>query len=334
MRTWILRSIVFVLAALALTLFLGACTTYAPSTASIAFVVGNGSSGRDTRLHNIIYPGQKIQVDTAYETVSYVPANSRNYIINDGKTKSANKDVVGDRDTLIMANTKTGTRITIAAKAFWTLNQSKAALAYFYNVCFKYQCASTKDVGGDANYSTKGWNGMLAENFGPAMDGAAFKAAIKFDDSIWQKPDDVQYEALADEMSKNFANVVRAYLGYPEDLFCGSGNSVWSDPNRPGDGAFECTPVRFIVDDVQRGQVTANESTQSVKIINAQALENAQARYGPDAGYWLGLQDTIEKCKTALVNCIVNIGGSAGGPAVSVPANNPAPMPTPTPAKR
>lgn len=249
--------------------------------------------------------------------------------------KNANGDVVGDRGTPIIANTKTGTAITIEGKAFWTLNQSRSALDLFYNVCFKYRCASEKDISGTANYSTPGWNGMLAENFGPAMDGAARKAAIEFDDSIWQKPDPAQYQALADKMSNHFADVVRAYLGYPEDLFCGSGNSTWSNPSRPGENTFNCTPVRFIVDKVQRGQVQENESTQSVKAINAQRLENAQAVYGPEAGFWLGLQDTIEKCKAALVNCIVNIGGSGGGPSISIPDKNPLPpTPTPTPPKR
>jgi len=286
-------------------------------------------------LHRIIYPGQTVAWNSG-EKVTYVPCNSRNYIINDGEVKNANGEVVGDRSVLISATTSTGVPISIAARALWTLNQSDAAMRAFYNVCFKYQCASDQDQSGKVNFSTSGWNGMLAENFGPAMDAAARVAAIKADDNIWRLHDPEQYKALADSMSAAFGDAVRANLGYPMDLFCGSGNSAWSDPTRPGEGDFTCMPVRIVVDNVQRGQVQADDSAQGILTINAQRLANAQALYGPDAGYWLGLQDTVDRCKDAGVACVINIGGTGCGPAVVVPIDNPAPLPTamPTPSEK
>ena len=315
-------------------LFLLACYTASTTTASCAFVVGNGREGRDTELHRIVYPGQQVTL-TTYETPSYVPCNSRNYIINDGTVKGATGKPVGDRGTLIVASTNTGTTINVAARALWTLNQSKQTMEDFYEVCHKYSCASPKDVTGDSNFATDGWNGMLAENFGPTMDKTAKIAAFTMGDELWQKQDPKDLKILGDGMSDAFADVIRANLGYSHDLFCGSGNSAWSDPNRPGENTFTCSAVRIVVDSVILGPARADQSVQSAVAINKQRFQNAEALYGPDAGYWLGIQDSIDKCKAASTPCIINVG-SGGGVSIPVPGArvNQATTPTPTPTPR
>lgn len=311
---------------------LAACNEVSAATASCGFVVNDGIDGRDTKYTQTIYPGQTVS-GIVNKKVTYVPCNSRNYIINDGKTKDANGSVVGDRGTLILATTKNGVPITIAARAFWTLNQSDKAMRDFYAVCFKYHCASDKDESGTANFSTPGWNGLLAENFGPSIDAVARLAAIESEDSIWQDHNPVEYKKLQDKMSAAFADVIRATLGYPEDLFCGSGNSDWPDHDNPGVGTFTCSPVRFQVDDVQRGEIKSDAGSKGATTINAQRLANAQALYGPNAGDWLGLQDSIAACRSAAptgapVTCVFNIGGNI----VSFPVTNQSPAPTPEPS--
>ena len=324
MFTFLKRIALWVLVAIIAAPLLIACTSTSTTTSSCGFIVGDGSNNGDAKLHKVVYSGQSTHVGD-HENISYVPCNSRNYIINDGSVKNANGDKVGDRFTLITATTKSGVPITIAATGLWTLNQSDKALRDFYTVCFKYTCASNQDKGGGANFSTPGWNGMLAENFGPTMDRVARIAAIKADDSIWTNHDPAKYKALADDMSAAFADAMRANLGYPEDLFCGSGNSRWNDPDKPGEGDFTCSPVRITVDDVQRGNVKSDENTQGAVSLNTQRLKNAQALYGPDAGYWLALQDVIDKCGVSKATCIFNIGGSTSSPAVPVPVTTPVP---------
>ena len=314
----LLSKLTAIVAAVLVIALLVACDDEATTSASCAFVYGDGSAGNDSNLHRVEYPGGKVELKTG-ENASYVPCNSRNYIINDGTVVNANNEKVGDRHTLIKATTKTGVPIEISARALWTLNQSEAAMKNFYTVCFKYTCATTKDEAGKANFSTPGWNGMLAENFGPTMDSIAKIASINVDDSIWQNQNPQQYKALADSMSAAFADVMRGNLGFPNDLFCGSGNSTWKDPSKPGESEFTCSPVRIQVDYVQRGELRSDESTQGAVTVNAQRLKNAQALYGPDAGYWLALQDLIDKCKNAGTTCIINVGG-ASGPTVPVPA--------------
>lgn len=156
------------------------------------------------------------------------------------------------------------------------------------------------------------------------MDAAARDAAITVTDDIWMNHDPAQYEALGDAMSAVFAEKIRQNLGYPQDLFCGSGNSQWENPSNPGVGTFTCSPVRIIIDDVQRVEVQADESTEGAQNLNAQRLNNARAIYGDDAEYWLGLQDTIEACGKAGATCVFNIGnGSNCCSPVTVPTTNP-----------
>lgn len=323
---------VVTLAALTLALvpLLTACYGPSATTASCAFVVGDGQNGDNARVHRIIYPGQSVN-DNNSEKVWYVPCNSRNYIVNDGTEKNANGELIGDSHTLLEATLNSGVTIQVAATAYWTLNESNQAMRDFYNVCFKYTCASSEDQGGNANYASKGWNGMLGEDFYPALNRSAKRAAKEagIDDSIYLTQDPTQYQKLGNQMSMVFADEVRATLGYSEDLFCGSGNSAWSDPNNPGRGTYNCSSVRIVVD-----QVTPllTQSGQGAQTLNQQRLENAKALYGPDAGYWLGLQDSITECKNAGTTCVISVGGSAA-PAVSLPTNNATPTATPKAGK-
>ena len=308
------------------------CGSTATTSASCAFISGTGQNRTDAKLHKIVYPGQVADV-AQEEKATYVPCNSRNYIITDGVTKNANGDVVGDRNTPIVATIPiSGVSIKISATAYWTINQSDQAIRDFYNVCFKYQCASDQDVSGGTNFSTKGWNGMLAENFGYSMDRAGKLAAAKVTDDIYKLHDPAQYKILGDAMSATFGDIVRATLGYPEDLFCGSGNSDWPDPTKPGQGTFACTPVRIVVDNVDLVPQQSDSSIGALTLAQQrQAL--AVALYGNEAGYWLGVLDAISQCKAAQVTCVFNIGGgTAPTIPISVPTAAPSPSPSPTAA--
>lgn len=300
----------------------------ATTPASCAFIVGDGEKKRDAQLHDVILPGQQYDRDEGKEDVSYVPCNSRNYIISDGTVRDANGEVVGDRTQPVLATTKGGTPVEVTVTAYWTLNQSRSALNNFYNVCFKYHCASKSDISGEVNNSTAGWNDMLGENFGPALERAVRAAAAEAEESIWDSQNPEQIHVLEDRTSELFGDRIRGTLGYSNDLFCGSGNSGWSDPDKPGKGTFTCSPVRIAVDQVKLQKTQGDDSSEGALILNQKKFKNAQALYGQYAEYWLGLQDTIEKCQSAGVTCIINLGDA---PPVVVPTNNVAPEPVPPP---
>jgi len=310
-------------------LFIGCGATTTTTAASCAYVVGNGIN--DARVHNILYPNQRNDTSTN-EDVKYVACNSRNYIINDGTVFSPNvvngqRERVGDRFNLAVASTNSSVGITVGLSAFWTLNQSKAAMMNFYEVCHKYNCWTTKDQTGELNFATRGWNGMLAENFGPSLDAAARRAANQVDDSIWRDHNPAQYKLLADLLSKEFSDEIRSSLGYSQDLFCGSGNSDWKDPSKPGEGEFFCSPVRIRIDAVELLPIQGDQNPKGALVVNAQRLEAAKVLYGTDASHWLAVQDTVKMCTAP---CLMNIGSSGGGPSIQVPSvTNTAPAPAP-----
>jgi hypothetical protein len=294
------------------------------TSASCSFVVGDGDGDHDARVHHVYLPNDNIHYDESSEIVRYVPCNARNFIINDGTIRNANNQVVGDRDTPTVAYTTTNVKMKIMSTTAWTLNQSTNAMINFWTFCFKYTCASSKDTAGTANFSTPGWNGMLGENFNPTIDASIQEAAKQFGDELWQDHDRHVFDKLSKAASNIFKDRVRQLNGYSTDLFCGSGNSQWDSKRKN----FTCSAVRIIINDVQAAdaslQQTASKETQAEqdKKANAKRLDAAKELYGDDASGWLGLQDTIEKCKAAGSTCIINLGGSNVSPAVPVPTGN------------
>lgn len=312
-----------------LSLLLTACSTSA-TTASCAYIVGDGTY--DTVIDRIIYPGQSVPVDSggSYHKVQYVPCNQRNYLINDGSKTNANGTLVGDEHTLIKAKTESGTDILIAVSAYWTLNQSEDAMRAFYAFQLKYKAASDRDIAGDFNSSTEGWNNMLGENFGPAMARAAREGASLTDDSIWQTNDPDQITILKDYMTDNIDDKLRQNVGYSDfDLFCGSGQSQWTDPNAPGTGEFFCAPIRIEIDSVIRNPDQSNASTEGSIDLGTQQRKIAEEKYGvEEAGCWLALQDLVQACKGSGSTCVFNFSGACTSnngvsPAITLPTSTP-----------
>ena len=319
--------------AFVLVLAMVACGSTSSTPASCGFVVGDGREGNDAKVHKIVYPGQVLTYDYDDEIVTYVPCNSRNYIINDGSVVSVTGVKVGDRNTPVLAYTDSGVPILVSVSTYWTLNQSRDAMENFYEVCLKYSCASRTDLSGvdegdqPVNNSSGGWIDMLDENVSPAIVRAVQYAASQIEDSVWRNHSQEAYAEMAAIMSSEFDDIMRATLGYPQDLFCGSGNSAWADPKNPGTGEFVCSTVRFVIDQVDRAPVEADNSSEGAKVLNAERLEAAQALYGEYAEFWLGVLDSIEKCNEGDAVCIINIGG--GTVPVAVP-----PTMTPPPVQQ
>lgn len=312
-----------VVAALAIGLAACGATPRAVTTsASCAFVTGDGNSGRDTKLHKVIYPGQNIELDTdsqgdATENVSWAPCNLRDYIVTNGVTKNANGATIGDRTTPSIGYTNDGVQIKVASTVNWTLNQSPDALDAFYELCFKFSCASNQDEGGHVNSSTPGWNNMLGETFSPVVNKLVFEGAASLNDTIWQKHSAADYKSLQEYMAAHFADVMRPYTGYNGgNMFCGPG-SAWKDPQHPGakGNTFNCTAVTISVDDVERGQVSNTDGTSGAAALNEQRLKNAEALYGKDAPEVLAILDEIAACKADHVFCSI---GTSSVPAIPV----------------
>lgn len=328
----------------------------ATSSASCAFVVGNGVYDRD--LKQSLLPGQKPTVNLENTVMQYFPCNSRNYLVTNGKRTDVAGDF-GDRPWAIEMTTPSGTETLVEASAFWTVNQDPKALDALFTVFEKYGATSDSETqDGKVNASTPGWNKMLSENFGPTMDSITLQAVqnilanppmnqagtqtVTINDNIWKTKDTEQFRALEDEMSKLFTKNVSKRLGFSDiDLFCGSGNSKWFDPAdptrtvQPGEGQFYCAPVRIEVNNVIRKTSQGDTGSQGLIEANRAQYDAAYELYHEQTDCWLGIQAAIKACSDAGVPCVVNINssacmapdGSQSNPPIVLP--NP---PTPTPA--
>lgn len=330
-----LKSIALAAVSVTLLASLTACSEgdQATPTSMCAFRIGDGQDGRNADVKEVIYPGfvVKRERDGAgdfEDEVQYFPCNARNFIVNDGKQTNVDGKKVGDWFEPAVGYTKEGTKVNVYYSMYWTPNQTASVQKdSFYPFCYKYTCYTTDDSkAGNANFSTEGWNGMLGENFPQAAGAIVIRDSKKvLTDASWnEKHDTNEWDKLATQLSENFAAEIRANTGVADDMFCGSGNSGWSDPKKPGEGEFTCTNVRFkvtsIVNADPKGQKIADGQAQQnlQEETNAAALKAAQAKYGEMAPYWLGLQDTLDKCAAENITCVVTLG-SDGKPSINLP---------------
>lgn len=302
---------------------LAACNEATPTSAMCGIVVGTGGNGTDSAAHKIVFPGETGDVGQN-EKVHYVPCNSRNFLITPAGEKNANKETIGDYHTPIEAFTKEGTRVKVYLSMYWTLNQDRQTLLKnFWPLCEKYQCATEgQDGEGNVNSASPGWNRWLGENVPSAIGDSVRPVMLRFDDNIWKTS--AQWGDLAKQISDVFGGNFRARHGFGADIICGSGDvSFWSDSSKPGQGKFTCGKVRFKIDSVENADREQQDLAQQQKKseselqANAKKLEAARAKYGSNAGYWLGLQDTIDKCNAQGVKCVATLGGD--GPVVVQP---------------
>ncbi|QQS21453.1 hypothetical protein IPM09_02910 [Candidatus Saccharibacteria bacterium] len=285
-----------------------------PTSASCGFVVGSGTNGADQAVQGVVYPGQKLSIDTRIQVVKYVPCNQRNYLVTDGTRKNANDQVIGDTFTGIEAFTKDGTKVLVYVGMYWTPNQDRdVMLKSFFPLCDKYQCFSSasQDGRGDVNSSSKGWNAMLGENV-PFAIGSVLRTSLKeMDDSVWKTG--ANWSTINASLADGFQPAFRKMIGASSDVMCGNGEtSYWT--GTPGQGSYTCGKVRFEVTNVINAdpnqQKLANEENAQklAEAANAARKRAALAAYGTQADYWLGVQDSIQKCHDAGVNCTVVVG--------------------------
>lgn len=278
---------------------LTACNGAATPSGMCGWVVGDGKSGHDAKVKKTLYPDEETTVNSD-QVAQYVPCGPRNYIVTDGSVNGPDGKPIGDRLTPIEAVTSTGVPVLVQLGSYWQLNQQPDALTKFKEFCNKYECYTTTPQAGSSKFASDEWNGMLAENVGPAIE-AATKAAMKdIPDDIWKKKDPVLNKKLATALSTSFAEALRVRTGYNLDVLCGSGNSGWEDPVKHEN--FTCTNVRFEITDVKarddKAQTNANVESQAdiTKQANQSRFDSTKPIYGDETARWLGLQDTIKSC--------------------------------------
>lgn len=262
-------------------------------------------------IKNILHPGQR--ANSTGDTKRYIYCNARNYLVHQGSQ---------DRGTPIIVRTKTnkdgtpGQTLKVWVDVYWALNQNDAVLRRFLPFCEKYNCFSSPDISGNANYSSAGWNGMLHENFDPALDRAGRDIGAQFDGTLPNEQG--QWNSFGDQLAAQFTKQLAIGDGSgSENYFCGQGVS------QQAGGGYSCPGINIQVnqieyqnpqaEDLYQQQTTIDAQkalTQKQKELNILQLEAAQAKYGPGAGNILGQLDIIRACQ-AVQSCNVILGNGA-----------------------
>lgn len=297
---------------------LTACSEAKSYPSEIQYVVGKGG-GDAHKIKHVVYPGEKVKIDGDEESW-YVPGNARNFIIK-------NSDDSGDRKEPVVAYTagdpnNPAMQVKIYLSAYWALNQNEDVLRSFLPFCEKYTCYSKDHDDNDSNFASKGWNGMLAENFSPAIDRAVNDVIKNFNADLWANTElwNDEENGLATQIESVFmAEIKKSWATESDkDFFCGNGSAT-------RDKAVACEPIRFVIDSVQPydSRVVQIKQDQSAleqqKLLNQQKLEQAKLLYGDKADYTLSVMDLMQRCADLKLPCTIVIGADAPSVIIDPP---------------
>lgn len=303
-------TVLSLLALASLTMTACAAKPMATSGDMCAYTVGDGQGGRDAEIKEIFLPNQKFTQQNG-EISMFFPCNSRNLRFEEGTTDT---DAQGKPLAPLQVYTSTGTKVTAAVRIDWTLNETKETLTKtFLPWCSKYKCASNDPNVRSDNFSTEGWSrGFLGENAVPVLASSVADTIRSMDDDVWK---DVTKKAdAASAISTDFMKDIRATMGSTADLFCGSGESSRWSGAKPGEGDFQCAPVRVTISSIQPTDtalldIQAQQAKAEMqKSANEKELDAAKARYGSSAEQTLGELDKIRACALSSKECNVYVG--------------------------
>lgn len=283
---------------------LSSCTHAQPAISQCAITTGHGYASGTQNVVAIAHPGQYVNVGND-NTTWYYPCDARNYV-------TAPKG--GDRDNPMSVKTGAlgttpGMPVQVWTSVYWTPTQIDAVMPKFLAFCLKYGCAESSDqvdasVALNPHSSTKGWNDMLAENMGPAVDRATNDVIGQFGPSLWT--DRAEWPKLAVKIAQNLNTELAQETGSNVPYFCGD-SSTLSTCTQMVVEVSNVTPTDPAVVQLYDQQIAAEQALS----VNAARLAAAQRLYGPYAQYFLGLQDLANQCKT----CTIYVGAPNTIPA-------------------
>lgn len=280
------------------------CSHAQPAISQCAITTGHGYASGTQNVVAIAHPGQYVNVGND-NTTWYYPCNARNYV-------TAPKG--GDRNNPMSVRTGTadgvpGMPVQVWTRVYWTPTQVDKDMPGFLAFCLKYGCAESSDqtdasVALNPHSSTPGWNDMLNENFGPAIDNATNDVIGQFKPTLWT--DHAAWADLGTRIAQNLNAEFAKETGSSVPFFCGD-SSTTKDCTQMVVEVSDVTPTDPAVRVLYNQQIAAEQALG----VNAARLAAAQKLYGPYAQYFLGLQDLADQCKT----CTIYVGAPNTIPA-------------------
>ncbi len=296
-------------AALAGGALLAGCTTATPSLGQCAMTTNGGFGSNGQGVTSIVHPGGRVSVGNG-EQAWYYPCNERNFVTAaHGGDRSAPEYAVR---TAAGTDGTPGMPVYVWSSVYFTPNQADAVMPRFLAFCLKYGCATNdpqddSSVSGSAHSSTPGWENMLLENMGPAVDRASQLAVQDYGPTLWR--DQADWTKLGDAIAANLNAQLAKETGTAVPYFCGP-SSTQTDCTGMSVIVSNVTPADPAVVTLYNQQVAAEQS----KVSNAARLAAAQALYGPYAQYFLGLDDLANQCSDS-GKCVLYVGAPNSVPA-------------------
>jgi hypothetical protein len=272
---------------------LSGCTTATPALSECAMVTNGGFGSNGQGITAIVHPGGKVSVGNG-ETPWYFPCDARNFVTAKSGGDRDNPLAVRTAPSGTGANVTPGVPVYVWSSVYFTLNQNESVMDKFLPFCLKYGCATNNpqtdaSIASSAHSSSPGWENMLLENMGPAIDRASEQAVQNFGPTLWQDQSD--WGKLGDEIAANLNAQLDVETGSNVSYFCGDA-STESNCAQMTVVVSSVTPEDPAVITTYNQQVQAEQSGAA----NAARLRAAQELYGSDAQYFLGLQDTAADC--------------------------------------
>jgi len=292
---------------------IASCTTAVPGIGECAATTNGGFGSSGQGITSVVHPGSQFQVNGG-DTAWYWPCNDRNFVTSaaiPGADRKAPEYAVRTRAE---GNTP-GMPVYVWTSVYFTPTQNDSSMRKFLAFCFKYTCA-TRDPQSPtdtlAHASSPGWENMLIENMGPAVDRASQVAVQNYGPDLWVN------QGEWDKLGNDIAAGMNAQLDKETEttvpFFCGSGSTAGPHGT--------CTGMTVIVSNVTPADpaVVANYDKQvaaeQAAAANAARVAAAEALYGPYARYALMMQDLTQQCKTCTF--IVGNPGSVPTEAAAV----------------
>jgi hypothetical protein len=288
-----------------------------PALSECAMVTNGGFGSGNQGITHVVHPGYQVNYGNG-ETPWYYPCNARNF---------ATAKEGGDRNNPLAVRTAAsgptpGMPVYIWSTVYFTANQNNTVMNKFLSFCLKYGCATNDaqvdaSISSSAHSSNPGWENMLLENMGPAVDRASETAVTQFGPDLWRT------QSNWDQLGKDIAAGMNAQLavetGSAVPYFCGDAETATGPAGGSGPTAFTCPGMTVVVSSVtpqDPAVVTAyNQEVQAEQsaAANAARLTQAKLLYGPYAQYFLGIQDTAADCP----RCAIYIGNPGSVPAAA-----------------
>lgn len=281
-----------------------ACSHATPALSQCEMTTDGGFGSNGQGITGIVHPGGRVTIGNG-ETAWYFPCNARNFV-----TATSG----GDRGSPLAVRTAAadgtpGMPVHVWTRVFFTANQNESVMKQFLPFCLKYGCATNDSqtdasVSGSAHSSEPGWENMLTENMGPAVDSATEDSITDFGPTLWQ--DQSKWAALGNDIAAHLNAELSKETGSLAPFFCGDASTV-SKCEPMTVVVYNVTPVDSAVVTEYNQQVAAEQSGAA----NAARLKAAEALYGSYAQYFLGIMDASNNCP----KCTFYIGVPSSIPA-------------------